>query len=522
MEKSKEDETVETKTKKKGFLENFLKWKDPKDRVKIILQIIAIIISIIIMRLSGKISYDGEVSKSISDELIDNFETGFFMSFNNKNAGDKVKFDTWQGTVKGCGIIKDGKKAAKILEGEKCEDDEENLEEIPSQDIIIYKGLSLSASTKGKYYDLLYDGSIVKNGECPDTKQICGYIDTLKNILCLDKSSSCPVSYIKIQETEPTDIQNLHTITGTKTNFYYSNSPYSNPLDIPYIANSFKIADSVICALPNLYYSRISLYYLDKFKSKYSKNCVLRDYSQKVTVDKRRYHAIDEVDNYDLYEENKIIEKIKNSRLMDYGFDLDKYKDNNLTLYVRTHFGFDKECLEKMEFTPDILVYIYGKADNMILYGNTAYISMIAIISISILNCFSFSGYIECLNSLTSFETFIKYSINFGTSLSLFIYSFVFAVKYDDYYEKEMNCSDIITNNNYNIMIYKIRRNGKYIEYISYLYILLFLIIVISIIFTYYHKLSKKGFCSKKAQISISTSIQMAIISTSQKEKKDN
>ena len=106
--------------------------------------------------------------------------------------------------------------------------------------------------------------------------------------------------------------------------------------------------------------------------------------------------------------------------------------------------------------------------------------------------------------------------------MSLFIYSFVFAVKYDDYYEKEMNCSDIITNNNYNIMIYKIRRNGKYIEYISYLYILLFLIIVISIIFTYYHKLSKKGFCSKKAQISISTSIQMAIISISQKEKKEN
>ena len=91
------------------------------------------------------------------------------MSFNDNNVGDRVKFDTWQGTVKESGIIKDGKKATKILEREKCEDDEENLEEIPSQDIIIYKGLSLSASTKGKYYDLLYDGSIEKNGECNDS-----------------------------------------------------------------------------------------------------------------------------------------------------------------------------------------------------------------------------------------------------------------------------------------------------------------------------------------------------------------
>ena len=58
------------------------------------------------------------------------------------------------------------------------------------------------------------------------------------------------------------------------------------------------------------------------------------------------------MDNYELYEENKIIDKIKNSRLMDYGFDLDKYKDNNLTLYVRTHFGFDKECLKKRSLHP--------------------------------------------------------------------------------------------------------------------------------------------------------------------------
>ena len=502
MEKKEQNESKENESShcpKCTFI--YLDWKSPEGRCKMILALTSIILSSVIMIIANQITYDGEISKSISDELIDNFESGFFMSFSNEVPdANKVIFGKWQGTVKGCGIIKDGIKQAFILEeGLKCENGE-YIEEIHSQDITSYKGLSLSASTKGKYYDLLYDGSIIKNGEkCPEGKKSCGYIDTLKNIYCIDNNANCPISYIKIQSTPPSGVESLVCIKGTKTNLYYSNTPSSNPLDFPYIVNSFKIADSILCALPNVYYSSISLHYLDAFINKFSKNCVLKDYSQKVTVDKLRYFPISEVDNYDLYEENNIIEKIKNSKLIDYGFNVDKYKNNKLNLYLRAHFGFNKDCLDQMGFVPDHLVYMYGMADNMILYGQTSYLTILTIVS-SFSNYFSFTSCCDCLKKYNSFETLIKFIVNLSSSLYLLVYSY-YAIDYDDFYEKEMTCSDVITNNNYNIMIYKIRTNGNLISWTSGLYIALFISILIYGFYLFILREFKKGwFCSNKKE----------------------
>ena len=476
-----------------------LDWKTPEGRCKMILLLISMLLSSAIMIIANQITYDGEISKSISDELIDNFESGFFMSFrNDETDASKVKFGKWQGTLKGCGVIEDGVKQAKILEeGKKCKEGE-YIKEIPSQDITSYKGLSLSASTKGKYYDLLYDGSIVNNAkDCPEGKKSCGYVDTLKNIYCLDKNAECPISYIKIQSSPPTGVEGLITVQGSKTNLYYSNTPSFGPLDFPYIFNSFKIADSVLCALPNLYYSSIPLHNLDAFVNKFSKNCVLKDYSQKVTVDMLRYFSLSEIDNYDLYEENNIIEKIKNSKLIDYGFNVDNYKNNKLNLYIRAHFGFNKTCLDQMGFIPDHLVYIYGMADNMILYGQWSYLTILTIFT-SFTNFFSITSACDCSKKYTSFETLIKSIINIGSSLYLLVYSF-YAIDYDDFYEKEMNCSDVITNNNYNIMIYKLKKNGKYIKWNFFLYFALFLSFFLYGIVLLIFRQNKKGWpCSKK------------------------
>lgn len=487
-------------SKKKNCSKFHLDWKTPEGRCKVILLLTSILLSSAIMIIANQITYDGEVSKSISDELIDNFESGFFMSFSNDVPDtSKVKFGKWQGTLKGCGVIKNGVKQAKILEeGKECKDGE-ILEEIISQDITIYKGLSLSASTKGKYYDLLYDGSIVNDvKDCPEEKKSCGYVDTLKNIYCIDKNAKCPISYIKIQSSPPTGVENLVTVKGSKTNLYYSNTPSFGPLDFPYIVNSFKIADSVLCALPNLYYSSISLHHLDAFVNKFSKNCVLKDYSQKVTVDMLRYFSISEIDNYDLYEENNIIDKIKNSKLIEYGFNVDNYKNNKLNLYLRAHFGFNKTCLDQMGFVPDHLVYIYGMADNMILYGQWSYLTILTIFS-CFTNYFSITSCFDCTKKYTSFETLIKFMTNILSSLYLLVYSY-YAIEYDDFYEKEMNCSDVITNNNYNIMIYKLKNNGKWIIWTFILYLALFLSFCLYGIFLLIFRQNKKGWpCSKKS-----------------------
>ena len=122
-----------------------------------------------------------------------------------------------------------------------------------------------------KLLSLFYNGNIIKEKEeCPKEKKTCGYIDIIKNKLCVEQQQPCPISYIKLSDRPPKkDINDLKEIQSDKINFYYSNNPYPNSTEIPYIVNSFRIADSYIFSLPNLYYSQISLFKLDTFNKRY-------------------------------------------------------------------------------------------------------------------------------------------------------------------------------------------------------------------------------------------------------------
>ena len=459
----------------------------PFDIALFVLQIISIILSIIISVLSRHITFNGEISRSISEDLIDNFNTGYYTEFvkissNNiytslleETNDNKINFGVWEGTKKGCG--KDNE--AKILEdGKKCDKEEETLHDIPRQFITKYKGISLTGISKDSYYNLLYDGSIVKqNEECQSGKINVGYIDTLNNKLCLDSSSIRPISYVSIRTNEPIGISNIKTIYGPEINFYYSNDPYPNSNEIPKIVNSFKIADSdVMCTLPNLYSFSYNFHPLDAFKKDYADKCVLLyAYEQKYTKDTKIYHSLDSIEMYKLYNENGIIEKIKNSKIINYGFDVEVYKNRNLKIYVRMHYGFDKECLDKrkIKFDVDTLGLIYGRADNIITWGNLILIIITTLI-FSISDCATFSTGIL-------FELIIKYCFIIGPSFSLMIYTF-FARRYDDPFEDEMTCSDSITNDNYNIMISRITNGGFKIVVTSYLLLTLFIINIASLI----------------------------------------
>lgn len=134
----------------KEFLKNIdvIHWKGENnwgEKTIIMCQILSIVFSSIIIILSRIISFDGEISRSISNELIDNFETGYFMNFSNASSGGLVKFWSWQGSVKGCGKIKGGIKQAIILEqGKNCKEGEEYIDEISPQDLFVYKNFSFS------------------------------------------------------------------------------------------------------------------------------------------------------------------------------------------------------------------------------------------------------------------------------------------------------------------------------------------------------------------------------------------
>jgi len=123
---------------------------------------------------------------------------------------------------------------------------------------------------------------VEENENCPEGMKNCGYIDTMKNKLCLNNTLECPISYIKIKEfnsSAPEDITHLKEIKSDKIRFFFSSNPYSNSFELPFIQNAFKIADSKICALPNLYHSNFDLYNLEAIKKEYSEICVLKDYS---------------------------------------------------------------------------------------------------------------------------------------------------------------------------------------------------------------------------------------------------
>lgn len=460
----------------------------PLDIILFVLQLISLGLSTAITILSRHITFDGEISRNISEELIDNFITGYYTEFSKVSSpnifeselleetnDNKIIFGVWEGTKRGCG--KD--KVDKVLEeGKECKKDEENIYDIPKQYITKYKGISLIGISKQSYYELLYDGSIIKKNENCESGIMVGYIDTLKNKLCLDSKLPRPISYVSIRTIEPTGISNLKTISGTDINFYYSNDPYpDNENEIPFIINSFKIGDyDTMCPLPNLYYYDYAFHPLDAYKKDYADKCnLLYDYKQKYTKDTIRYHPLDSIEMYNLYEENGIIDIIQKSKVAEYGYDVDVFKNRNLKIYARMHFGFDKDCLDKRKtkLNTDTLGLIYGRADNMITWGNYILIIISTLVaSASDMATFTTAVFIELV---------IKYAAIIGPSIGLMIYTFI-ARRFDDPFEEEMDCSDSITNDNYNIMIARIMKGGNKILATSILLLILVFVNIISLI----------------------------------------
>jgi hypothetical protein len=355
------------------------------------------------------------------------------------------------------------------------------LNDIPRKQITKYKGISISGISKDSYYELLYDGSIVKSDkDCPESKVYVGIIDTLNNKLCLDSNKARPISYVSLSNNEPQGISNIKTITGTNINLYYSTDPYpDSTTEKPKILSVFKIPDyDTMCSVPNLYSFSYTFHVLDAFKKDYADKCVLlNDYAniQKYTKDHQNYHSLDSIEMYSLYQENNIINIIHDSGLKDYGFDVDVYKNRNLKIYVRMHYGFDKECLDKRKtkLNVETLGLIYGRSDKMITWANYV-LFIISTLIVSVLDLASCTTW-------SVVEPFIKYIFVLVPSAVLTIYTFV-ATGYDDPYEENLKCSDVITNDNFNIMISRVKSGGNKIFVTSILLVFLLIVNIVQLI----------------------------------------
>ena len=318
----------------------------------------------------------------------------------------------------------------------------------------------------------------------------------MKNQLCLKNNSQCPISYIKIKDinSPPPNITYLKSIENEKIRFYYSNDPYADTSEIPYIQNSFKIADDEICALPNLYYSKSDFFILDIMKKELSSDCVLKDYSQNITKDKLRYHELNSINQYELYNENGIIDIITRNNLNDYGFNVEKYKENTLHLFINSHFGFNKTCLKKRKTEIDKeLSEINSTSENMFFWGNFIfwlYIASLGLIISELVNIF------KCNGCDINIENLIKNIVNNLLSIIAFLYSIIWGLSYDNFYEENMECSDFVSNSNYNVMIYKIQKNGKNIKICCFL-LLVFLFLNLFSFAIFIIQCSCNDYCSE-------------------------
>lgn len=496
------------------------------------LEIISLIFSAIIINLSNDIDVDTNVSIDISEDLLSNFNTGYFTKFekntkllNKKNKSNllgnakfketNIIYGKWQGTVKGCGNKTSLKVIKKINQEDSCDDDLETLDGISPIEINSFNGISIKGVDSGKYSELLFDGSIItKNETCPEGKKNCGYIDTLFNILCLDNKDDCPISFFLISKTKPDNVANLKEINGTQGyNLYYSNNPYGDSTTIPFIINSFTISENEqrICSIPGLYYTDLALFDLDALNNNkyYKNNCLLKgDFSQKHIYedDKIYFEQVGETDNYKLYEENGIIESIEKKNLTYYGYKTDMYKNKNLYLFYRPHYGFNKECLQERDFNNNILYEIRTQANKMNSYSKEIkwVIGTLASSAVDILLCLTnsldkidikYEKLNDLLNTINSFTKEWKNpSIQFIDaffSIITFVINY-YGITYDDNYEDDMDCSDDVTNDNYNVMIHNLQKAGNKIFKIWIWTIILLIVNVLSIIFGFTEAILKR------------------------------
>ena len=475
-----------------------------------LLKFLLFISTIFVWILSDKIYYDSEVSSAIAKEFKENFYSEPITEFHQENYFDKeenkirnlketfglsyVEFGIWKGIVKGCGKTnKDNNQTSiRIYDDKNPCKDEVSLTEIDEVKIRNYSGIILSKSTLLKsYYQLLFDDNsiIFENEECPKDRKSCGYIDTFKNKLCIDLTENSPINYIYINDTPPENVSITKTIHGKNNKkMYISNEPYTNGSKIPTIIGNFKIADSKICTIPNLYYSSYALYPLDANYKQYSNNCLLKNYAQENNFDNPyRYHQLDEIAMYDLYKDNKIIESIENSILVNYGYNISKYfgEDKKLYLCCGIFWGFNKTCLKnrKKEFNIEQLDELdqqYTIANRMKEWASWARGLHTLGEIFTLFTLFEIFDDEPKLKSIIQFG--VKYLVAFISYLSNLINT-CDAIEYDDTFEENFTCSDNITNALYNIMTKKINDSGKSIENTNYLIIITFVLYIFLFIF---------------------------------------
>lgn len=163
---------------------------------------------------------------------------------------------------------------------------------------------------------------------CPSNFRSCGIIDTLKNVLCIDKNEDCPIVNMKF--TNDTDAKHKKYIDDREIKFngfsiFFNNNPDNYPnMEIPV---EFEIAENTPCTNSNFGNNYSEDYYTWKNK------CYITNKNNQISVD-FDYKILDSFDMDLFFSENNMVTSSS---------------DYLLNLYYKNFEGIQVDCLKKIK-----------------------------------------------------------------------------------------------------------------------------------------------------------------------------
>ena len=274
-----------------------------------------------------------------------NWKNGPIISVNTDTltcANDEVNLldDEWGGTTEGCycphsfdlfyGNLRDGS----------CRDERDsllfcsNVRATPPIKYTTWRGRQLCGKRMRKnYFDLV----TANNAQgCPMNHKPCGVIDTLNNVLCVEKNENCPFNDIKVIpsiDSIPKD-RNYTVLKANSVNFLFSNENIKGN-----VITQFKVSDNQPCILP--YYENMSgkLYLLDAMKSRDKCSRGIGD-----TIIDNEYVKLDTYNKKNFFMDNQLIGSL--SSLPE--FNIEDY-NTPTSLFVKEYIGVNPSCIRELK-----------------------------------------------------------------------------------------------------------------------------------------------------------------------------
>ena len=304
------------------------------------------------------ITFDCYISNIV--EINSNFESKPIFNLKEGNSScdasqEVLEIDEWPGTVIGCDCnsrkdVSFNKYNSNLYRGQCDGRTGTNCKVVDAVDsvrITKWKKKLLCHDKKNQNYsyESLLSISVKDDKECEIGFKSCGYLDNLKNKMCLPENDECPINFAVItNEKEPPSEYGNYTYKTISfddgTNLHYTNDAVDRSVII-----KLKLTEGDVCLDIDEYNSNGTRYQLD-FYEHYGCNNNFSDF-----IYDERYEYFDTMNKYELYSDNNVFSKVSSLKQ----YPVEDMKNEDIMLYKRSYMGFDRECLRISKFKPEHL-----------------------------------------------------------------------------------------------------------------------------------------------------------------------